>query len=261
MVITSTENDRIKEIKKLIKSARERRKSRLYVVEGIRMVREIPDSLIESMYVSENFFERYGGALSQLSMEPIVISDKVFRSFSDTETPQGILALVRMYEWTLADILKADETPMLFIVERLQDPGNLGTIIRTAEGAGATGIILSSDSVDVYNPKTVRATMGSIFRVPIFVSENLVFDMGKVKERGITVYGAHLDGTCLYEKSFLEGVAFLIGNEGNGLSEDVSATADQLIKIPMKGRLESLNAATSVAVIAYEALRQRIQNI
>ena len=150
-----------------------------------------------------------------------------------------------------------DAAPFLLIIERLQDPGNLGTIIRTAEGAGVTGIILSADTVDIYNPKVIRSTMGSIFRMPIAVAEDLAATIDRVKTRGIPVYGAHLDGATFYEKDFTGGCAFLIGNEGNGLSDEISAKADDLIRIPMCGQVESLNAAISTAVIAYEVLRQR----
>lgn len=129
--------------------------------------------------------------------------------------------------------------------------------MRTAEAAGATGIVLSSDSVDVYNPKVVRSTMGSIFRVPVYVSENLAADIDVIKEKGVTIYGAHLKGQDFYDKDFTKSCGFLIGNEGKGLSEEISGKTDDLLKIPMKGKVESLNAATSVAVISYEVLRQR----
>lgn len=120
-----------------------------------------------------------------------------------------------------------------------------------------TGIILSADTVDIYNPKVIRSTMGSIFRMPIAVAEDLAATIDRVKTRGIPVYGAHLDGATFYEKDFTGGCAFLIGNEGNGLSDEISAKADDLIRIPMCGQVESLNAAISTAVIAYEVLRQR----
>ena len=289
MIITSASNEKLKNIKKLSKSSKERNEQSLFIVEGIRMFREIPPEEIESVYVSETGAEKFEDELKaalgkdyQSRDDYYVVSDRVFSGVSDTGTPQGILALVRQKVNNLSIVLnekceksekieKSDEVlsledngldasnnSFILIIEKLQDPGNLGTIIRTAEGAGVTGIIISSDSVDIYNPKVVRSTMGSIFRMPVYVSDDLIRDIECLKEKGITVYGAHLKGQNIYDKNFKASCAFLIGNEGNGLSEEVSKTAEELIKIPMKGKVESLNAAISTAVIAYEVLRQRI---
>ena len=286
MIITSASNEKIKNIKKLSKSSKERNEQSVFIVEGIRMFREIPPEEIESVYVSETGKKKYEDELiAALGKEYqsrnycYVVSDKVFDSISDTGTPQGILALVRQKVNDLSNIineksdkaersgvdssladngLNALDNDFILIIEKLQDPGNMGTIIRTGEGAGVTGIIISSDSVDIYNPKVVRSTMGSIFRMPVYISDDLIKDIECLKKKGITVYGAHLKGENIYDKDFRTACAFLIGNEGNGLSEEVSRTAEELIKIPMKGKVESLNAATSTAVIAYEVLRQRM---
>ncbi len=256
MIITSASNEKIKEVKKLLKSSKERYEQGVYIVEGIRMFREIPKEKITSIFVSDSFYEGNSETVDKYGIEPYVVSDKIFGSISDTGSPQGILALVKMYKWELCDIMSKDA--FVIIAERLQDPGNMGTIMRTAEAAGATGIILSKDSVDIYNPKVVRSTMGSIFRLPVYVSDDLARDIDKLKENGVKIYGAHLKGQDFYEKDFKTACGFLVGNEGNGLSEHISSKADDLIKIPMKGRVESLNAATSVAVISYEVLRQRL---
>ncbi len=260
MIITSATNDRIKDIKKLIKSSSYRREKMLYVVEGIRMFREIPKADVDSVYVAEGAYHKLkDDILTVVDEESIIfVADHIFSSMSDTSTPQGVMALVKMKELMLSDVVKG-EGDFLLIAERLQDPGNLGTIIRTAEGAGATGIILSKDCVDMYNPKVIRSTMGSIFRVPVYVSPNLETDIEGLKKLGVCIYGAHLDGKEFYDESFIGSCGFLIGNEGNGLSEVISHKADKLIRIPMCGRVESLNAATSVAVISYEVLRQRRQ--
>ena len=147
---------------------------------------------------------------------------------------------------------------VLLLLENLQDPGNLGTMLRTGEGAGATGILMSDDTVDIYNPKTIRATMGSIYRVPFVYAGDLTEAIGRMRERQIRVYGAHLAGKRYYDSfSFREGTAFLIGNEGKGLSRSLSEMADSLLKIPMEGKVESLNAAVSAALLMYEAHRQR----
>ena len=139
----------------------------------------------------------------------------------------------------------------------LQDPGNMGTIIRTAEGAGATGVIISSDSVDIYNPKVIRSTMGSVFRVPIYVSNDLKKDIDRIRGKDITVYAAHLNGRQFYDNDYTKGSAFLIGNEGNGLRKETADAADIYVRIPMCGKVESLNAAIASSVLMFEAARQR----
>lgn len=260
MMIASASNEKIKEVKKLMKSAKERREKGLFVVEGIRMVREIPRQDVVTIFVAEKSEATFRQVLDDFSETEIVcVRDFVFESMSDTNTPQGILALVRMKTYSFRDILGVkDQSPFVLILEKLQDPGNLGTILRTAEGAGATGIMMSSDSVDLYNPKVIRSTMGSVFRMPVYVSKDMLTDVEHLRTCGVTVYGAHLHGNTFYEKNFSGACGFLIGNEGNGLTEALCAKADELIRIPMRGQVESLNAATSVAVIAYEVLRQRL---
>ena len=149
------------------------------------------------------------------------------------------------------------ESPLILIIEKLQDPGNMGTIIRSAEGAGVTGILVSYDSVDIYSPKVIRSTMGSIFRKNVAVTFDLIGDINKLRKKGVVIYGMHLSGSSMYDTDLTGPSAFLIGNEGHGLTDDISAAADKLIRIPMKGSLESLNAASSATVISYEAMRQR----
>ena len=146
----------------------------------------------------------------------------------------------------------------MIVLNRLQDPGNLGTILRTAEGAGVTGILLDQECVDIYNPKTIRSTMGSIFRMPFYYSQDLKKDIGRLKDKGICIYAAHLNGRQDYDEAdYTKPCAFLIGNEGNGLDEEIAQQADTYIKIPMKGRVESLNAAIASSVLMFEAARQR----
>lgn len=260
MIISSSSNDKIKEVRKLIKSSKEREERDLYVVEGIRMFREIPKEDIVDVFLSETMYQELKDDVCDIY--PNIVSDKIFSGISDTNTPQGVLALVKRKHLDIEDLCKLqkekNEKPFLLIIERLQDPGNMGTIIRSAEAAGVTGVIISSNSVDIYNPKTVRSTMGSIFRVPWCVSEDLKSDIEKVKKMGIKLYGAHLNGESFYNKDFTEPCAFLIGNEGRGLSEEISLLSDELIKIPMRGKVESLNAACSATIIGYEVLRQRI---
>ncbi|MDE6026147.1 MAG: RNA methyltransferase [Lachnospiraceae bacterium] len=254
MVICSSSNERVKELRKLVKSSKERKEKQMYIVEGIKMFGEIPEPDICDIYVCESAIDKYG---EKLPSRYHVLSDSVFKSVSDTEAPQGIMALVKMKSYTL-DSICTGENPFILIIERLQDPGNMGTIIRSAEAAGVSGIMLSQGCADIYSPKVVRSTMGSLFRMPVFLSENLPDDIDSLKKKDITVYGAHLNGDSMYSMDFTRPVAFLIGNEGKGLSEDTGNAADFLLKIPMRGSVESLNAAVSASIIAYEVLRQRL---
>lgn len=148
--------------------------------------------------------------------------------------------------------------PHLLILEGIQDPGNLGTMIRTAEGAGVTGIIMSKTTVDIFNPKVVRSTMGSLFRVPFYLTDDLAKTIGTLKKQGITMYAAHLKGKLSYDQpNYCSACGFMIGNEGNGLTPETAALADQYIRIPMEGRVESLNASIAAALLMYETHRQR----
>lgn len=278
MRLTSVNNDRVKDITKLIKLAKRRRESRSFVAEGIRLVSEIPSEKLISLYIEETFYEKLDKsqdndesdfergfrdrimALIKAAEEKesfFLVNDAVMYKLSNTETPQGILAVVEMQDMEAENLLTDDDMPFIIVMDGLQDPGNMGTIIRTAEGAGVTGILISSDSVDPYSPKVVRATMGALFRMKLCISTDLKEDISLLKEKGITVFGTHLSGKEFYDEDFRIPSAFLIGNEGKGLKDDVAETADRLLRIPMKGRVESLNAGVSAAVVMYEVLRQR----
>ncbi len=158
------------------------------------------------------------------------VSDNVFIRMSDTQTPQGIMAVVKMSEITIEDLFGRGMhinsntiQPLLLILENLQDPGNLGTIIRMAEGAGVTGVIMSCNTVDIYNPKTIRSTMGSLYRVPVIYVDDICEAVEECKQKGIRVYAAHLKGTDNYNvKDYTQPTAFMIGNEGNGLTDKLT---------------------------------------
>lgn len=233
------------------------------------MFLEAPASAISEVYLSESFALKNVGCgdiadrLKHVAHE--TVSDDVFRKMSDTKTPQGILCVVRQIQVTLSELLEKsqDKSPFFIILEDIQDPGNLGTILRTGEGAGVDGVILSSGTVDIYNPKTIRSTMGSLFRVPVIYEKDLGAAMDRLKAGDIRIYAAdpdaaHPEGGKDYDCcDYTRGTAFLIGNEGNGLSEKAAGQADIKIRIPMKGQVESLNAAVAAAVLLYEAYRQR----
>ena len=257
-MISSTSNQQIKTIVQLNKKARARRELRAFVVEGVKMFAETPRSLLQRVYVSEHFLEKEENRvlLERSGADYETVSDGVFAHASDTGTPQGILAIVGMPSYGFAGLLRGQETRLL-VLEDIQDPGNLGTMFRTAEGAGMSGVIMSRNTVDLFAPKTVRATMGSIYRVPFYVSGDLQETLRELSRAGVHSYAAHLQGKCWYdEPDYTRPSAFLIGNEGNGLKEETAACADLYVKIPMEGRLESLNAAMSAGIFMYEAYRQ-----
>lgn len=253
-MITTTQNKQIKQIIKLKKNARERKKQQLFIVEGIRMFTEIPKEYLYKVYASEDFYKEHETVFEGMEVE--LVSDQVMKEISDTMTPQGVLALVKMLKYSLEDLLDQKE-PLFLVLENLQDPGNLGTILRTGEGAGISGVIMSHDTVDIYNPKVTRSTMGSIFRVPFVYVEDLFEVLETMKSKNITTYAAHLNGTDYTREDYSTGTAFLIGNEGNGLTDELTDKAQKKIKIPMCGKVESLNAAMASGLLVYEARRQR----
>ena len=258
-MITSTSNARMKELVQLQKKSKVRNEQGVFLVEGVKMYQEIPQEQLVKVYVSETFADKQKEEINRLKDRRKLeyLSDHVFQYVSDTKTPQGILCVVRQSTYCLEDILEAEDAHLL-VLDNLQDPGNLGTILRTAEGAGVTGIIISKESVDIYNPKVIRSTMGSIYRVPFVYVEDLKEAIAKVKAHGIFTYAAHLDGKNSYDKEdYTKKTAFLIGNEGNGLRKEIADLADTWIRIPMQGQVESLNAAIATSVLMFETARQR----
>lgn len=261
-MITSTSNQQMKNLSALMKKSKERKEQGVFVVEGTKMVAEAPEEWIKHIYMSESYEKTasHQELLHQLKQKGIsveTVAENVFKSVSDTQTPQGILAIVERPVYSLEQMLQGDKTHLL-ILESIQDPGNLGTMVRTGEGAGITGIIMNKTTVDIFNPKTIRSTMGSIYRVPYYIAQNLEETLEVLKDKGVNLYAAHLKGTASYDEADYTGsTGFLIGNEGNGLSDTIADIASQYIKIPMEGQVESLNAAISATLLMYEANRQR----
>lgn len=261
-MITSTSNAKVKALVNLKKKRKERDRENVFLVEGIRMFREVPANKLKEVYVSESFYKKEKALVdktaSKSGIRAEVLSDNVFAHVSDTMTPQGILCVVEQMNYSLENVLENGELPHIMVLDNLQDPGNLGTIVRTAEGAGVTGIIMSKETVDIYNPKVIRSTMGSIYRMPFYYAEDLLEAVGEMKKRNISTYAAHLEGKHAYdEENYKNPCAFFIGNEGNGLRDEVADAADIYVRIPMCGQVESLNAAIAASVLMFEAARQR----
>lgn len=262
-MIISSSNPIIKEVKSLHKK-KDRWSKKNFFIEGIRGVEDCINSGIDIEYLvySDMLFSTNGGKklldiINQGDYKIYYISDKLFKEISDTERPQGILAVVK---FNLKDIKEAllEKNNFLLLLDRIQDPGNMGTIIRTADAFGANGVIVTEGCVDVYNPKTIRSTMGSIFHVPIIYYNNTKEAIRDLKANNIKIITTSLTANKYsFEVDFNTSFSLVIGNEASGVSEEVMEVSDLLIKIPMLGEAESLNAAIASSVIMYEALRQK----
>lgn len=264
-MISSSSNQQIKNLIQLQTKSKVRNKEKQYIIEGIKMFEEVlscKDAHLIKAFVSETYYNHLRSENSSMLMkleevEMEVVTDKVFKEISETMTPQGILAIVSQPQYQLEDMLGKEEVNLI-VLEDLRDPGNLGTIIRTAEGAGVTGIILSKASVDVFNPKVIRSTMGAIYRVPFVYVDSIADTICMLKERNITLYATHLHGAVFYDDvEYGNRTAVMIGNEANGITEESAMAADTRIKIPMEGQVESLNAGVATAIMMYEIYRQK----
>ena len=276
-IISSKDNKRIKYIRSLLEKGNIRKKNHQFVVEGIKLVDEALEygKVLEVVCAESLYNELISGDLSgnrllaendknitsyvKKGSSLLVVSDMVFKSMSETKTPQGILAVVEMPDYGLLDkgFLEQAYTKngkiKLLVLEDTADPGNLGTIMRTAEAAGVTGVIMGKGTVDIFNPKVVRSTMGSIFRLPFAYAEDLKETIQKLKTQGISFYATHLKGKKSYKDiKYSDSSAILVGNEARGLSDEVADLADTYVLIPMQGKVESLNAAVAAALMMYE---------
>ena len=276
-IISSKDNKRIKYIRSLLEKGSIRKKNHSFVVEGIKLVDEALEyGGVLDIIVSKSLYEEIvSGDLSRNALlsdngkhiikqvkqgtSLTVVSDAVFKSVSETITPQGVIAVVDMPESGLLEggyLKKAYEKSgkiKLLVLEDTADPGNLGTIMRTAEAAGVTGVIMGKGTVDIFNPKVVRSTMGSIFRLPFSYVDDLKAVILGLKRDGISFYATHLKGKESYRDiSYSDKAGILIGNEARGLSDEIANLADTYVIIPMQGKVESLNAAVAAALMMYE---------
>lgn len=243
--ISSSENKVFKNTKKLLLRS-ERYKTGKFIAEGARLAEDAFLSKSAEYIIVSN---SYGGEIYDLPAYRI--SDKMFSALSDTKTTQGIIAVCTMVQSNISAI--SGDT--LLVCDAVSDPGNLGTLIRTAECSGVSGVVLLKGTVDPYSPKVVRSAMGSLFRMPIYFSQ-----IGEVKEKlaGYSLVTTQLDGSSdLYETVFPQKTAVVVGNEAHGISSELSGLSDLRVRIPMLGNAESLNAAVAGSVVMYEIFRQK----
>lgn len=256
IVIESKDNTLFKYTKKL-KERKHRTKENKYIIEGFRLVQEAfkANCNIEYLIVNENGKDKLNDYLSEYmdSIKIYVMKNDLFTQLVATENTQGIIGVANINN--SAKDIKGD---FYLLCDKVQDPGNLGTIIRTAHAAGVSAIILTKGTVDIYNDKTIRSTMGSIFYTPIIYDNDLSF-LKSLKENGFSLVATSLEESKNFFDEDLSGKVILsVGNEGNGISEEIFALADKKVKIPMPGGAESLNVGIATSIILFEKVRQRL---
>ncbi len=252
--IRSKDNRIFKECLKLSQK-KYRDKEGLYLIEGENLIAEVPQQDLKYLICSQSYLQQFSS-----EREGYVMADSLFQKIAQTETSQGVLAVVRKPDFSAED-LKTVTKPSdnVVVLDRLQDPGNIGTIIRTAEGAGYKAVIAIKGTADVFSPKTIRAAAGSVFRIPIIqVEDNRELKrLTDLLRKRLVVTGFDTD-KYYFDEDLSKGVALVIGNEGNGVAEELMELADIIVKIPMDGNLESLNASVAAGILMYEAKRGQI---
>lgn len=258
--------ERLRGIRKLHES-KERAEKGFFLVEGVRLLEEaVKEGIsIEEVLYTARIEESTRGCqlLASLQKGRTTLSqvpEKTMESISETESPQGILAVARQLLWTFKDI--TEQKRPVIIACGLQDPGNLGTVIRSADAGGCGGVIATQNTVDTYNSKVIRATMGSIFRMPVLKLDDPEEAISSLKKEGYQIVATTAHSRTSYlDVDYMKPTAFLIGQEGSGLSEELLKSADAKVFIPMKDGVESLNAAVSASILIYEAFRQRLTQL
>lgn len=255
-IIKSRGNLQVKQARKLMEK-KYRIENKKFLIEGFRFVKEALNSSfrVSAIFLSDSFYDKLEKTFMeekiQYKSSVYIVTDEVLKSISSTESPQGVVAVVENTQ------LSPKNTEGFYVLaDRIQDPGNMGTIIRSSHAAGALGVIITKGTVDIYNEKTLRSTMGSVFYIPIIQDTDL--EKTKVlKEDGFKLIASSLDtDTNFYNINLKQKIIFAVGNEANGLSEDIEQIADIKVRIPMPGKAESLNAAVAVSIMMFEAVRQ-----
>ena len=259
MVITSKDNEQIKHIRKL-KEKKYRDEYGEYVIEGTKLIKEAiaEDANIKTIVACDDCVKNEeidSKLMYEIAKYNVIYAEeKVFKTITDVQKPQGLLAIMAKQQEEKIDFTQ----DIIIVLDDIQDPGNLGTILRTVDSAGLNQIIVSKKSGDVYNPKVVRSTMGAILRVNVVESENLQDTLKTLKKHKYEIVATSLDtNKSIYDIDYKKKV-IVIGNEANGVSKEIQDMSDTKIKIPMLGKTESLNAAVATGIITYEYVRQKI---
>lgn len=259
-LIESRNNKIIKEAVKLLKSTKERREKSACIVEGLRLCNDVA---LSKIHIKQFFFTKKAeeqlknevNIISSIAAENFLVSDAIMTAISDTSTPQGLVCICELPKGLSIDQINISGS--YICCENISDPGNLGTILRTAEALGLSGAILSKDCCDVFSPKVIRGSMGSVFRLPLFFSDNLTVTFTLLNKQGMKTYGAVLShqATPALNINFKSGSIIAIGNEAKGLSQSLIDSCTEQITLPMKGKAESLNAAIAAGILMWELTR------
>lgn len=255
--ITSKDNKLIKSVRKLVSSSRERKQQNSFVLEGLRLCADAAENgyEIETVIVAESvkFSDRLNSILDSATQK-VKVPDSLFASLTDTVSPQGVLAVVKTPGKVLLEKVVGGK---YIVLENTADPSNLGAIARTAEAFGISGIITSSFGCDPFSPKSQRAGMGALLRLPVIVCDDLLKDVKTLKNKDFKVFSAVVkDADCFVtEADFSDNCLVFVGNEANGLTDEAIALSDVKVTIPMNGRAESLNAAVAASVLMWEMVR------
>lgn len=260
-VITSKDNELIKHIKKL-KDKKYRNENNEYIIEGIKLIQEaiLENAKIKKIIICEENTKTYGienNFMYEIAKyECIIVPEKIFNLITQVQTPQGIMAIIEK-ESTESQI-NLDED-IIVALDDIQDPGNLGTILRTVDSCGLKQILVSKGTADCYNSKVIRSTMGAIFRVKIIECEDLIKTLKQIKKHKFNIIVTSLQtDKSIYDVKYNKKV-IVIGNEANGVSNEIQDMANEKVKIPMLGKTESLNASVATGIVLYEYVRQKIE--
>ena len=259
LTVTSKDNAQIKNTVKLKKSAKYRKETGCFIAEGVRVCVDaaLSGAQIISLFVTESAADKNTDSFEMLSTragKTYMVTPELFALISDTQTPQGFLCVIKTLDKS-AVFDKINDGGKFLALDNVQDPNNLGTILRSAEAFGVNGVIMSSDCCDVYNPKVVRGSMGAVFRLPVLIT-GCLSDWFSHNPR-LNTYAAVVDGSAekVTDITFEEPCAVVIGNEGNGLKPETAASCKRQITIPMNGKAESLNASAAAAILIWEMVK------
>lgn len=255
--IEAADNRKLKLIRKL-GSKKHRDALSKFVIEGINLVEEAlaKGASVDYVVASEDFDSPRLDALNERIRDLYVVPRELYEKISDAENGSGVLAVVSREYDEQAILSKLGRDDNVLVLDRVQDPGNIGTMIRTAVAAGYSAVMMIKGTADLYSPKVLRATAGMVFDLPVLFAESAAEAEKMLHDRGFRICVTEPEATVpYYEAGLSSGIALVIGNEGNGVSDEISEAADERITIPMRGSIESLNAAVAAAIVMYESIR------
>ncbi len=267
-IIASPHNQLVKTVASL-RQKKYRDELGLFTVEGVRLAEEIvaagwplESCIFTAAAEADPRAAKLLGVLMPKECRLVQVSDQIYAKISDTQEPQGVMLVAPQRPVSFADILSRSAKPLIAVLDGIQDPGNAGTIIRTADAAGCNGVVMLKGCVDLYAGKTVRATMGSLFHLPVVAGMTSDDFLRHLASTAIPLIAADLAGATVYSAARLSGPAAIVfGNEGAGVGAELLAAAAERVVVPIYGKAESLNVATAAAVILYEAARQRLSTL